>query len=147
MNGSARDRGSVLVLTLAVVTALGLTTATLLEATSTYLRREQTAWSATVALADALSAETWWVGELRAHPTITCTDLQTRPAPSLANGSTLTVECQGGPPVAWSVTVSATNGRRRSTVAFTVSAVEEGSLSVHARSVTTEPSPAFTNAA
>lgn len=147
MKSAGRDHGSVLVMTLAVVTTLGLTTATLLEGTMAFLRREQVAWSATIALADAVSAETWWLGELRTQPTITCTELLARSPPPLLNGSITVVECQGGPPEAWSVTVSATHGRRRGVIALVVSAAGNGSLTLHARSVTTEPNPAFTNAA
>jgi hypothetical protein len=147
MNDVARDRGTIVVLTLAVVTAMGLTVAALLEGTMAVLRREQAAWSSAVALADTISAETWWLGELRAQPTMTCDELLARSPPPLSNGSVIAVECHGGPPLAWSVTVSAIHGPRRAIIALAASPAGDGSLTLHRRSLVTEPSPAFTNEA
>ncbi len=147
MKRSADDRGAVLVITLAVVTALGLVCAGLLEGTRSFLRRERVAWSAVVALADAQSGETWWVGHLERQPQLTCSQLMARSPPELANGGELSLSCAGGPPQPWSVTVSATHDARRAVISLILSVGVDGSVQVQERVLVTGPNPAFTNAA
>ena len=141
------DRGSALVLSLAVVAALGVTTSALLQASGVALRRERSAWSSLVSLSDAQSVALVLVHGLTLQPTATCAVLTARPRPALDNGSAVTVSCSGGPPQSWSVTVSAAHGPRRSIVALVVRTGTDGVPTVHSRSVVTGPSPALTSAA
>lgn len=147
MTTSAGDRGSVLVLTLAVVTSLGLVTASLLDASRAVLRRGDVAWSSVVASSDAESQAIWVVGVLRAQPSLTCAGLTGLTPPELGNASTITVQCQGGPPTAWKVTTSATRGARTVRYGFSASVGANGRVVVQDRLIVTEPSPALTNAA
>jgi hypothetical protein len=141
------DRGSVLVLTLAVVTSLGLVAAALLDASRAVLRRGDVAWSSVVAASDAESLAVWVVGVLRAQPSLTCGGLVGLTTPELGNASTVTIQCHGGPPAAWKVTTSATRGARTVRFGFSVSVGSGGQPVVQDRSIVTEPSPARTSAA
>lgn len=141
------DRGSALVLSLAVVAALGVTTSALLQASGVALRRERSAWSSLVSLSDAQSVALVLVHDLTLQPAASCAVLTARPRPALDNGSAVTVSCSGGPPQPWSVTVSAAHGPRRSIVALVIRTGTDGVPRVHSRSVVTGPSPALTSAA
>jgi hypothetical protein len=137
-------------MTLAVVTTLALLTASLLAGTRTFLRREQTAWSAAVAFADAHSAEVWWLGSVRRNTSITCLELAAAPAPPLDNGSSIELDCHQVAPGSWTITVSAIHGPRRATLTTTVASNSSqawATVEVQARSVVTEPNPARTSAA
>lgn len=147
MRPPASDRGSVLVLTLAVVTSLGLITASLLDASRAVLRRSDVAWSSVVAASDAESLAVWVVGVLRAQPSLTCAGLVGLTPPELGNASTVTVQCQGGPPTAWRVTTSATRGARTVRFGFSASVNAGGRAVVQNRLIVAEPSPARTSAA
>lgn len=134
-------------LTLGVVTALGLITAALLDASRAVLRHGDVAWSAAVAASDAQSVAVWAIGEFRAQPSLSCSGLVALTPPDLGNGSTVTVQCGGGPPTAWRVTTSATRGARTVRFGFTATAGADSRPLVQDRSIVTEPSPARTNAA
>lgn len=141
------DRGSILVLVLGVITALGVTTSALLQASSAVLRRERSVWSAVVTQSDVASVALLVVDGLRRQPTATCLTVTSWPVPSLNEGSAVNVACRGGPPQPWAITVSATHGRRSSTLAWVVHLDAQNRPVVQARSLLTGPNPALTNAA
>ena len=141
------DHGSVLVLVLGVVTALSLTTAVLLQAAQTVLRRERSAWSTVVALSDVQSLERVVLDTLRRQPSVTCADLAAQPLPDVGNGSDVTLSCSGGTAQPWTVTLSAVHGPRSVSHRFVVVMDPDGRPVVQARSFDTAPNPALTNAA
>lgn len=147
MTRSHTDRGSVLLLSLAVVTAMGLTTSVLLQASQAVLRRERSVWSSVVALSDVQSLAVATLERLEHHTTASCATVTSWTLPSLDNGSSLQVTCAAGPPQPWTVTMSASHGPRSVALVLRVAVDSGGRPQVQTRSVLTGPSPALTSAA